>query len=78
MIRVRVLGTNIKRLDALDEDGYIDVKEGMTVKQLLTMLQVNPLVRWGKLYVVNYEKVDGQYVLKDDDVISLIIPIAGG
>lgn len=78
MMRVRVLGMGIKRLDALDEDGYIDINEGTTVKQLLTTLQVNALVRWGRMYVVNYEKVDGQYKLKDHDVISLIIPIAGG
>ncbi len=78
MMRIRVYSGLFVPSDQLDEDGYLHVEQTITLKQCLQILRCPLWIKLGKLYRVNYQKVPLHTHLKEGDVISFIVPIAGG
>ncbi|MGM0652400.1 MAG: MoaD/ThiS family protein [Bacillota bacterium] len=79
-MRVRVyLPPFIKSDDSkLDQDGYIELEEGTTMRELFKILKV-PLP-YGMVHLcrVNYEKASLSRELKDGDTVSFFAIISGG
>ncbi len=79
-MRIRVyLPPYLKTDDSkLDRDGYIELEEGTTLRELFKTLKV-PLP-YGMVHLcrVNYEKASLDRELKDGDTVSFFAIISGG
>lgn len=62
----------------IDEDGYIFLENGATLKNLCQELKVPLIYRVSLFYVVNYDHVGINTKLKDGDIVSFIFPFSGG
>jgi len=62
----------------LDRDGYIELEDGTTLRELFKILKV-PLP-FGMVHVcrVNYEKATLNRELKEGDIVSFFAMISGG
>ncbi len=64
--------------DLVDENGYITLKKGATLKDLFRTLKVPFPLGTVHLCRVNYEKASLDRNLQDGDVISFFSLVAGG
>ena len=62
----------------LDQDGYIELEEGTTLKELFKVLKVPLPFGMVHLCRVNYEKASLDRELKDGDIVSFFAIISGG
>jgi molybdopterin converting factor small subunit len=77
-IKVRVYAPGFINHDAIDQNGFVELDDGVTVKQLFRKMKVTPVARMFLTSFVNYEPVKMNMKLKDGDVVSLMFPISGG
>lgn len=78
MVKIRFFGILTNKMPKKDEKGYwvIDGK-GKTIKELLDLSLIKEAnVKYTVL--VNNERKDTDYILKDDDIITVIPLLAGG
>lgn len=77
-MKVQVYPPPFANLDALDEDGMLLLEPGARLsavyRQLKIPLVLQPLV----ICHVNYQRVKLNTQLKDGDIISFMLPLAGG
>lgn len=77
-MKVQVYPPPFANLNALDEDGMLMLEPGarlsMVYRRLKIPLVLQPLV----VCHVNYQRVKLNTQLQDGDVISFILPLAGG
>lgn len=77
-MKVQVYPPPFANLAELDENGVLDLKPGARLftvyRRLKIPLVLQPLV----ICNVNYERVKLNTQLKEGDVISFILPLAGG
>lgn len=77
-MKVRVFPGPFCSDDVLDEDGYLYLDEGATLKDVYKKLKY-PVPLWGLgLCMVNYEKSKMDRLLKDGDTISFFTLLPGG
>ncbi len=62
----------------MDENSYMDVEDGITLKQLYRILKVPWLYRPILYCTINYEPARMKTRLMDGDVVSFLAPISGG
>jgi molybdopterin converting factor small subunit len=77
-MRVKVYPGPFCDTDHIDEDGFMDIKEGAVVADVIKKLRFSLPIRMLGLYMVNYQKAKLDTKLKEGDIISIITPIAGG
>jgi molybdopterin converting factor small subunit len=77
-MKVKVYPGPFCRAEVLDEDGFMEIVEGMVLGDVIKKLGCSLPVRMLGLYLVNYEKAKLSTKLKEGDVISIITPLAGG
>ena len=77
-MKVEFHGPGVCDFSKMNPDGTIDVPEGTTVKQFIKIVKL-PII-WTKVFpfLVNYEKVPLNTVLKEGDVVSAFSPSGGG
>ena len=77
-LKVEFHGPAICDFSKMNADGTIDVPDGTTVRQFIKIVKL-PMA-WAKVFpfLVNYEKVPMNTVLKEGDVISAFSPSGGG
>lgn len=77
-MKVQVYPPPFANLKALDENGMLILKPGTRLftvyRRLKIPLFLQPLI----VCSVNYERVKMNTQLKDGDIISFILPLAGG
>lgn len=77
-MKVQVFPPPFANLRELDEDGMLNLKPGSNLftvyRRLKIPLVLQPLV----VCNVNYERVKMNTQLKDGDIVSFILPLAGG
>ena len=77
-MKVKVYAPSFCDLDALDEKGYITLKEGTTVYGLYKKLKVPLPLRPFVYCSVNYEHAKLTKKLKDGDTVSMATLLSGG
>jgi molybdopterin converting factor small subunit len=75
---IKVYPGSMVTCKGLDEDGNIEVKEAVTVRELLSLIKVPVLLRPLILISVNGMNADRSYELKQGDAVSFMMPMAGG
>jgi ThiS family. len=78
MVKIKFFGILTNKMPKKDEKGYwvIDGK-GKTIKELLDLSLIKEAnVKYTVL--VNNERKDTDYILEDDDIITVIPLLAGG
>lgn len=77
-MKIEFHGPSMCDFSLMDERGYIEVKDGMKLKEFVKLVKL-PYV-WRKVFplLVNYEKVPMDTVLKDGDIVSAFSPTGGG
>ena len=77
-MKIEFHGPSMCDFSKMDKNGDIEVPEGTTVKQFIKIVKL-PFV-WTKVFpfLVNYEKVPYDTVLKDGDIVSAFSPSGGG
>ncbi|MCK9445110.1 MAG: hypothetical protein M0Q14_11360 [Tissierellaceae bacterium] len=78
MIKVRVFPGPFIDIELLDEDGFIFLSEGSTIRDLLKILRIPKIIYSIGLYTLNYNKASLKTVLENEDEFSFISPISGG
>jgi molybdopterin converting factor small subunit len=77
-IKVRVYAPGFINHDAIDQNGFVELDDDVSVKQLFRKMKVTPVARMIVTSFVNYEPAKMNMKLKDGDVVSLMFPISGG
>ncbi len=77
-IKVRVYAPGFINHDAIDQDGFVELDDNVSVKKLFRKMKVSPLARMFVVSFVNYEPAKMDEKLKDGDVVSLMFPVSGG
>jgi molybdopterin converting factor small subunit len=77
-LKVKVFAPAFCDLSAVDEEGYISLKEDATVNALYKKLKVPLALRPFVICTVNYEPAKLTRKLKDGDIVSMLAPISGG
>ncbi|MFA5523596.1 MAG: MoaD/ThiS family protein [Tissierellales bacterium] len=77
-MKVKVYPGSFCNTEALDEEGFIEIEEGVTVGDVIKRIKCPLPIKAFGLYMVNYRKVKLSTKLKDGDIISIITSIAGG
>lgn len=77
-MKIEFHGPSMCDFSKMDKNGDIEVPEGTTVRQFMKIVKL-PLM-WTKVFpfLVNYEKVSYDTVLKDGDIVSAFSPTGGG
>ncbi|MCQ2488172.1 MAG: MoaD/ThiS family protein [Clostridia bacterium] len=77
-MKIEFHGPSMCDFSKMDKNGDIEVPEGTTVRQFMKIVKL-PLM-WTKVFpfLVNYEKVPYDTVLKDGDIVSAFSPTGGG
>lgn len=75
---IKVYPGSMVKCIGLDEDGNIEVEDGLSVRELLGRLKVPALVRPLILVSVNGMNTERNYRLKQGDAVSFMMPVAGG
>lgn len=77
-MKIKVYPPPFIKADALDQDNFIDIDEGGTVRQVYQKLRI-PLFLSPYIYcTVNYKKATLDTSLKKGDIVSYISFISGG
>lgn len=77
-MRIRVFPPMFIEPKGLDENGYIDVEEGMTLKKLMKKIKVPIPLAPLLLCSINYKKASLKEILQDGDVVTFINIVSGG
>ena len=77
-MKVKVYAPSFCDLSAVDEEGYMFLKEGSTVNALYKKLKVPLALRPFMICSVNYEPAKWTQKLKDGDTVSMLTPVSGG
>jgi molybdopterin converting factor small subunit len=77
-LKVKVYAPSFCDLSAVDEEGYMSLKEGSTVNALYKKLKVPLALRPFMICSVNYEPAEWTQKLKDGDTVSMLTPVSGG
>jgi molybdopterin converting factor small subunit len=77
-IKVKVYIPGFCSDELLDENSMIEIESGTRVNQVLKILKTPLVLRKVLLVTVNYQKVNKKYILKNNDVLSIFIPVSGG
>lgn len=77
-MKIEFHGPSMCDFSKMDKNGGIEVPEGTTLRQFMKIVKL-PLI-WTKVFpfLVNYEKVPYDTVLKDGDIVSAFSPSGGG
>lgn len=77
-MKIEFHGPSMCDFSKMDKNGDIEVPEGTTLKQFMKIVKL-PMI-WTKVFpfLVNYEKVPYDTVLKDGDIVSAFSPSGGG
>lgn len=77
-MKIEFHGPSMCDFSKMDKNGEIEVPEGTTLRQFMKIVKL-PLI-WTKVFpfLVNYEKVPYDTVLKDGDIVSAFSPSGGG
>ncbi|MCQ2461159.1 MAG: MoaD/ThiS family protein [Clostridia bacterium] len=77
-MKIEFHGPSMCDFSKMDKNGDIEVPEGTTLRQFMKIVKL-PLI-WTKVFpfLVNYEKVPYDTVLKDGDIVSAFSPSGGG
>lgn len=78
MIRVKVMAPLGISRNVLDERGWIEMKEGATLKDLQKALGLSGILAKVFRPYLNGEQLPASTVLKDKDVVSYFSMIRGG
>lgn len=77
-MRVKIYASGYCSFDHIDDEGFMTLTEGASVKDVLKKLGIPMVLRRLPLVAVNYEQVKVGTELKDGDVVSLLGPLSGG
>lgn len=77
-MKVRVFAPSYCSFALVDDDNYMELKEGATLQEVLRNLKIPVHLRPITICMVNYQKVKKHTVLKEGDVISFLAPLVGG
>lgn len=77
-MKIEFHGPSMCDFSKMDKNGAIEVPEGTTLRQFMKIVKL-PVI-WTKVFpfLVNYEKVPYDTVLKDGDIVSAFSPSGGG
>jgi molybdopterin converting factor small subunit len=78
LIRVQVYPPPFASLTNLDEDGMMILPPGARLATVYRQLKIPLLLQPLVICQVNYQRVKLNTQLKDGDVISFMLPLAGG
>ena len=77
-MRVQVYPPPFANMTNLDEDGMLDLPPGARLVSVYRRLKIPLVVQPLVICHVNYQRVKLNTQLKDGDVISFMLPLAGG
>lgn len=77
-MKVRVFAPSYCSFEFVDDDNYMELKEGATLQDVLRNLKIPVHLRPITICMVNYQKVRKNTTLKEGDVVSFLAPLAGG
>ena len=77
-IRVKVYLPPYLKSERLDQDGYIELRKGSTLRDLFRRLEIPAPFIMVNLCRVNYETAALSRVLADNDTVSFFSFISGG
>ena len=77
-IKVKVYAPGFINHDPLDENGFLDLREGASMHTLFQKLKVPVPLRVILAYSVNYEQAKLTTKLKDGDIVTFLFPFTGG
>jgi molybdopterin converting factor small subunit len=77
-IKVRVYAPGFISHEAIDQDGYVQLAEGSSVRHLYRKMQVSLIARLLVTSFVNYEPAKMNRKLEENDIVSLMFPVSGG
>ncbi len=75
---IKVYPGSMVKCEGLDDDGNIEVKESLTIKQLLVVMKVPVLMRPLIVVWVNGKNASKNDKLQQGDAVSFMMPLAGG
>lgn len=77
-LKIKVYAPPFLHGDDIDENGWLEVTEGTTLKDLYKVLKVPVILRPVIICSVNYAKPEKNQLLKAGDIVSIYYPVAGG
>jgi molybdopterin converting factor small subunit len=77
-MKVKVYTPLFGKTDLLDENGYLELEEGVFLGGLYKMLKIPLPFRNSLLCMVNYKRAKSSQTLEDGDIISFFGPLSGG
>lgn len=77
-MKIKVYAPSNSNHEALDDNGFLELPEGSTLKDALKKIGVNALSARILLCRVNYEKSSLNRKLKDGDTVTFFTPLSGG
>ncbi|MGI6702157.1 MAG: MoaD/ThiS family protein [Christensenellales bacterium] len=77
MIEIEIFAPPVCSYDKI-RDGKLRLNVNTTVKDVLKLIRLPALWRKLSVITVNNVKVNKDYILKDKDVLSIFMPVAGG
>lgn len=77
-MRIQVYPPPFANLNALDEDGMLILEPGARLSAVYRRLKIPLVLQPLVICHVNYQRVKLNTQLQDGDVISFILPLAGG
>lgn len=77
-MRVQVYPPPFANLNCLNEDGMLDLPPGARLVSVYRRLKIPLVLQPLLICLVNYQRVKLNTQLKDGDVISFMLPLAGG
>jgi molybdopterin converting factor small subunit len=77
-IKVRVYAPGFISHEAIDQDGFVQLAEGSSVRQLFKKMKISLFARILVTSFVNYEPAKMNRKLEENDIVSLMFPVSGG
>lgn len=77
-MKVQVYPPPFAHLRVLDENGMLHLKPGARLSAVYRQLRIPLVLRPVLICNVNYKPVKMNTRLKDGDIVSFIVPLAGG
>lgn len=77
-MKIRISSLGALPIEGADEDGFLEIEENTTVKQLASMLPVDERVGKHIPVIVNGQLARRSDRLKDGDEIIFVMPPTGG
>lgn len=77
-MRIRVFPPMFIEAKGLDEEGYIEVPDGISLKKLMKIIKVPVTLAPLLMCSVNYRKVKVKEELREGDVVTFINIVSGG